>query len=350
MAVAQAAQASFAGSSSISQSIGTKRIFATTATVTAHDVEDASAGGAEAFAGNSVAFNDGNLYTSSTSLPTAFSSLKYVSFTFSNPLPAGLSVSGLSLSFGLRTGAASGTHTACYFVDLRQASTDALLSTYGSSGSPLACASTNTSTTVVSTSLSGVTTSSLADDLRVRAYIWVDAARKGVVDNAVITGSTPYGSFTLYPTTITDLTGTSLNVPYAPALLDGTFSSSAGSWQTSFATTRYLRLVFPSTVPTGATVAGATSTLTFRPATAGTNLCYYLAVYNGATLLATHGSSGSPIACNSAATFSTSVVSLPEINTVSLANNTQIRIYMRSSVAGGSQIDVATLGVGYSLN
>ncbi|MGZ4482202.1 MAG: hypothetical protein ACXVY5_08335, partial [Gaiellales bacterium] len=177
MAVAQAAQASFTGSSSISQSIATKRIFATTATVTAHDVEDASAGGAEAFAGNSVAFNDGNLYTSSVNFPVAFSSLKYLSFSFSSPLPAGLPVSGLSLSFGLRTGAASGTHTACYFLDLRRASTDALLSTYGSSGSPLACTSTNTSTTVVSTSLSGVTTSDLANDLAIRVYIWVDAGR-----------------------------------------------------------------------------------------------------------------------------------------------------------------------------
>ncbi len=339
---------------SVSQSAGaysTKHIFPTTDTVAAFDLEDASGGGAETFNGSPAAFNDGTLYQAANKFPTSYNAAKYLEFTMSSPLAAGLSVSSPQLTVGLRDGQNGASHQACYYVELRRASSSALLGTYGSSGSPLGCATSNATTLDTTTALSGVTTSSIADDLLVRAYVWTDApARDTVVDDVSITGSTPFASFTLLPSSITDVTGSSTTVPAPLTAIDATYAQSLSSFQTTFSASRYVRTVFPATVPTSATITAATLTIAYRPASAANTLCFYAASYNGATLLATHGSSGSPLGCATGAAFTAATVSLPEISTDPAANAASVRLYFSSNATGPAQLDQATLAVGYYLN
>ena len=92
-----------------------------------------------------------------------------------------------------------------------------------------------------------------------------------------------------------------------------------------------------------------TLTHSYRPQAAST-LCYYFEVYNGTTLLASHGSSSSNVSCNSSATtFVTDSISLPEVNSVALANAVTVKIYMRTNPGKPSQQDVVTLGINWSL-
>jgi hypothetical protein len=346
-AASQTALAAFARTAAASHTISSKRIFPTTATLAPLDAGDLSGGAGETFIGNPPAFNDGTLYAAQSSFPTAYNAARYVEFRLNAPLPGGLTVSGLQLSFDLRAGAAVGT--ACFFVDLRRTSTGALITTYGSSGTPVACASGNASTTTTTTNLSGVTTSDVANDLTVRAYIWTSPATRNSVDRVVINGSTPQRTFTLYPQSVNDVTGASTVIPYQPVAVDGTYWTSGSNWQPTFAASRHLRLAYPSYVPTGAAVTSGSFTLSFRPTTTGRNLCFYFEVYDGATLVATHGSSGSPLACNTTATFITTTTPLPEMTTVSRADNAVVRVYMSSTAAGMSRIDQAALQVSYSL-
>ncbi len=91
------------------------------------------------------------------------------------------------------------------------------------------------------------------------------------------------------------------------------YASSTG-WSTSFSASRYLRLRFPAYVPAGSVVTGATFTHTYRSETAGDTTCYYVEVYRGSTLLATHGSVASPVSCNATTSWATDAVSLPEVS------------------------------------
>jgi hypothetical protein len=73
--------------------------------------------------------------------------------------------------------------------------------------------------------------------------------------------------------------------------------------------------------------------------------------YNGLTLLGTHGSSGTPISCNTGSTtFSTDNVVLSELTTVANANNLTIKVYMKESGNKKTQIDLARLNVNYYLD
>jgi hypothetical protein len=140
---------------------------------------------------------------------------------------------------------------------------------------------------------------------------------------------------------------TSASQTFTISVSDGAYISSTG-WSTSFDSSRYLDLTFPAYVPTGSVVTGGTFRHSYRSATGGDTTCYYFEVYNGATLLATHGSSGSPVSCNAGTTYVTDVISLPEVNTVAEANNLTVRLYVSNSGGRRSLHQLATLGVDYS--
>jgi len=123
---------------------------------------------------------------------------------------------------------------------------------------------------------------------------------------------------------------------------------SSSGWSTSFDSSRYLTLNFPAYVPAGSLVTGATFRTSYRSEIAGDTTCYYFEVYNGATLLATHGSAGSPVSCNATSSFVSDTVSLPEIDTVAKANAVIIVLYVRNSGGHRSVHQLATLGVNYS--
>jgi VCBS repeat len=130
---------------------------------------------------------------------------------------------------------------------------------------------------------------------------------------------------------------------------DGAFTSSSG-WPTTFDSTHYLKLTFPAYVPAGSVVSGATFRHEYRSAIAGDTTCYYFEVYSGATLLATHGSAGTPVSCNATTSYASDAVALPEVDTVAEANNVSIKLFVKNSGGRASQHRIATLGITSSLD
>jgi len=67
-------------------------------------------------------------------------------------------------------------------------------------------------------------------------------------------------------------------------------------------------------------------------------------------LLATHGSSGSPVSCSTGTSYQTDTVSLPEINTAAKANAVRIRMIVWNSGGGQSEHRYADLSLDYHLD
>ena len=111
----------------------------------------------------------------------------------------------------------------------------------------------------------------------------------------------------------------------------------------------HLDFVFPSYVPATANVVDATFHFGYLSLDAAGTNCYYIEVYDGGTLIGSHGSSGSPAGCNGGASYSTDSITLGEINTVARANNLKIRIFMRDSAGARSQIDLGKVTFDYSV-
>ncbi|HEY8136071.1 MAG TPA: cadherin-like domain-containing protein, partial [Candidatus Limnocylindrales bacterium] len=124
---------------------------------------------------------------------------------------------------------------------------------------------------------------------------------------------------------------------------------STSGWGTSFESSRFLDLTYPAYVAAGAIVDGATLNLSYRSLDGAGTLCYYIEVYNGSTLMATHGSAGAPISCNSGPAYAADAIDLSEIVSADAANHVTIRIYMRDSAGARSQINGAMLAVSYSV-
>lgn len=119
-------------------------------------------------------------------------------------------------------------------------------------------------------------------------------------------------------------------------------------WPTSFSASRYLELTFPAYVAAGSDVTGAEFRHRYRSATAGDTTCYYLEVYAGSTLLATHGDASSPFSCNATSSYVTDNVALPEVDSVTEANEVTIKLFLRSSGGGHSAHRTAELALTYS--
>jgi hypothetical protein len=140
----------------------------------------------------------------------------------------------------------------------------------------------------------------------------------------------------------------------APATVTITVLTTAyvsnANWPTSADASRYIAVAFPAYLPSGGTVHGATFSHSYRSFQSSGTTCYYIEVYDGATLIGTHGSSGSPISCQSGSSDVTEQVSLPEVNTVSRANNLSIRLIVWNSAGARSEHSLARVTVDYQLN
>ncbi len=172
------------------------RIFRGTRDTTAWTITDRSSGSStDGSAG--FAYSGDSRYFSTVAMPAAFDSGRYIELDLNSPLPATLTTSSVQLN--LRFSGDSAGASVCFYLELRRISTGGLLSSHGSSGSPLGCA-TGTTYATLTPSLSAVTGSDVGNDLRVRIY-GRDAGAGGPVrlDLVTVTGSTPYSSFTLYP-------------------------------------------------------------------------------------------------------------------------------------------------------
>ena len=313
-------------------------------TTSAWDLRDASAGAGEVDESDPVAFpSDGRTMTA-TAPAAAFRANRYLQIDFSGPLPTNATPS--SASFDLRFAAGRATSTACFYFDLRRASTNTVLSTHGSSAAPVGCV-TGTGQTTFSTALPAVTSAAIANDLRVRVYVRASGSVAPVLDLATVRVTSPQAAVTLYDEELTDrLGGVNVDGGWPLASGGGNAYRSASTWPTAFTASRYLRLTVPSYVPSTAEVAGASLVHRFRRVTSG-SVCWYLEVLQGATVIGTHGSAASPISCTSGGAYRTDTVSLPEINSPARANGAVLKLYVRSTTGRRSDHDQVELTVDY---
>lgn len=181
---------------------GAKALFPGERVTPAFQVGDASSG-SEIDRSSSFAFVDG-LTTTTSAWNSAFAADRYLEFDVNDSLASGVSVT--TATFHLRF-ASSGAGGACFYFEVRRVSTGTVLGTHGSAGSPVGCV---TGTTFVSfaTATPSVTTTSIANDLRIRVFAKESAGAAVVIDLASVTGSTAYQTFTSYPVMFRDAADT----------------------------------------------------------------------------------------------------------------------------------------------
>jgi hypothetical protein len=327
---------------------GAKRIFPGVRSVAPNDIRDASAGGAEVNSSDPFTAADARTTTTSN-WAAAFAANRWVEYDLNAPLPSGLAVS--SPQFNFRFAATGAARTTCFYFEVYRRSTSTLIGTHGSTGSPVGCV-TGTTQTTFSTAIAEVTSTTIANDLTIRVYGRDTASRGAVIDLATVTGSTPYSAFTLNETLYDDQADTSIATTiWSIAAADTANYLSAASWANAYNAARYLKFSTNLFVPAGSTITSANFVYSYRPNTNGHNICWFFATYNGAALLATHGSAAAPISCdNTSATFTTDTVSIPEV-TVAALNNLVIRAYhWRVGGTGQGRTDFARVDVDYYLD
>jgi hypothetical protein len=339
------ASATFDDGEVASTSVSSKRIFPTSQASTAWDIQDSSAGTAPVTTTDTWAAVDNRLLTTST-LTTSFSSTRYIELTLSSPLPAAVPVTAVTLNV---TMAASGGGTGCIYAEIRRASTNALLGTQGSSTAPLACSSSTTQTTTTS-ALSYVTSSTDADDLKVKIFLRNSSSQRIAFDRVAVTGTAHSLAFTLLETTVANRSsGSTTTTPWSLASSDTRYYAPSSSWPAAFQATRYLTVNLPALAPEDATITAVTLRHAYASTVSAVQSCVYVELYNGSTLLENQGSSSSPLSCNSTTTQATDVMTLSEVDTVDEANALSLRIYVRNATAGATRHGLLTLTVDYSL-
>jgi hypothetical protein len=183
---------------------GTKALFPGERVTPAFQVGDSSSG-TEVNRSSSFAFAADSLTTTTSAWSTASAVDRYLEFDLNDSLASGVNVSAAP-TFNF-TFASSGAGQACYYFEVRRISTGAVLGTSGSSGSPIGCV-TGTTQTSFSTSIPAVTSTSIANDLRIRVFGRESASAAMVIDLATVAGSTAYQAFTLYPVMFRDAADT----------------------------------------------------------------------------------------------------------------------------------------------
>jgi hypothetical protein len=326
-----------------------KRIYPGDRDAAAWDVRDSSAFGFEFNASNVFGFAADNRTRTTKNWPNAYAPGRYQDFDLNAALPPGLAVS--SASFDFRISSSSGTQTSCYYFEVRRISTGAVLATHGGTGADVACV-TGTTYVTTSTPIPSVSTTDIANDLRIRVLLRNSGAGPTRIDQATVATATPFGSATLYPVRDADAAdGNPVSVVWGPPSGgDGAVYQSVTTWPAAFAANEFLKFTFPGYVPAGATLNSASFRHSYRSTAAGT-VCHYFEVWVAGAVIGTHGSAAAPYSChNNTGTFLTETVALPEIDTVAEANGAMVKMFVRHSGSGNSQHDLASLRVNYHLD
>ena len=324
--------------------------FASQSVFTAYDLRDRSSGGATATnVSSTTAFDDSRLFRT-TNWATTYAASRYIDFDMNAPLPPGRQLPTLNFRMKFASQGGPGSGNACFYFEVRRISTGAVLGTHGSSGSQIACSTGNTQLTSTTDISMDVSSTTIANDLRIRVYGIETGGRAWDIDSATVTGSTPLTSFTLYADKVSDASDTTPATTTwgIAAAGDGVNYQSAANWTNAFSGTRYFDLTFPAYVPAGSTVGTVSFTHSYRSATNGDQTCWGFQVYNGATLLATYGNATTGISCNSSGTtYVTETTTITEVDTVAEVNNLLIRVYYKNSGNRRTQTDHAAVTVNY---
>ena len=120
----------------------------------------------------------------------------------------------------------------------------------------------------------------------------------------------------------------------------------SGPWSSAFSSGRYLDFDLNASMPGGLAALSATFELRFASTSASASACYYLEVrrISTGTVLATYGSSGSPLACVTGTTPTLSSTSIAStVTTTDELNDLRIRVLGADSGSNGMVIDRATV-------
>jgi hypothetical protein len=342
-----AALAAFSSLASNGATLSTKRIFAGVRSAWPSDVRDASGGAAETNSSDVLSYADG-LTVTTKSWSSAFAATRFDDFDFSGGSPAAVPVT--SATFNFTFAPSRSNDNACFYVEVRRASTNALLGTHGSSGSPSACSTGSTVAATVSVS-SEVTNTDIANDLRIRVYANNSTNRPLKIDLASVSITTPWFTTTLFEKRWDDEANAAAAVVLWPFVAtDGTAYTTVGNLATAFNAARYLKFTPNQAVPAGAAISGAQVQFAYKSATNGDTTCWYFEVYDGATLIGTHGSSGTPVSCNATTSYVTNTVSIPEVDTVAEANSLVLKAYLRNSGSRKASIELVQVDLSYYLD
>jgi hypothetical protein len=342
-----AALAAFSSLASNGATLSTKRIFAGVRSAWPSDVRDASGGAAETNSSDVLSYADG-LTVTTKSWSSAFAATRFDDFDFSGGRPAAVPVT--SATFNFTFAPSRSNDDACFYVEVRRASTNALLGTHGSSGSPSACSTGATVAATVSVS-SEVTNTDIANDLRIRVYANNSTNRPLKIDLASVSITTPWFTTTLFEKRWDDEANAAAAVVLWPFVAtDGTAYTTVGNLATAFNAARYLKFTPNQVVPAGAAISSAQVQFAYKSATNGDTTCWYFEVYNGATLIGTHGSSGTPVSCNATTSYVTNTVSIPEVDTVAEANSLVLKAYLRNSGSRKASIELVQVDLSYYLD
>jgi hypothetical protein len=328
--------------------LSTKRIFPGVRSAWPWDVRDASGGGAETNNSDALSFAD-SVTSTTKNWSSTFAATRFDDFDFSSGRPPGIAISSAAFNFTFAPSRA--VDNACFYLEVRRASTNALLGTHGSSGSPSSCANLGAQVAATVDISAEVTNTDVANDLRIRVYANQSGSKAIKIELASVSITTPYSNATMLETRWDDEANAAAAVTLWPFVAtDGTAYTSVAGFATTFNAARYIKLTPTESVSTSATISSAQVQFAYKSNTAGDTTCWYFELYNGGTLIGTHGSSGTPISCNATASFVTDTVSIPELNTPAAANNVVLKIYMKNSGGRKANIDLAQLDVNYYLD
>lgn len=344
--VVGATRAAFSATTATPATFEAKQVFPATRSWSAWDLRDSSSG-TETDASDAEAFS--TVTTTTGRWSNAWTTARYLTYDMNDPLPAAVGVTGATFDFDFADSRNTAADQVCFYFEVLRRSTGTVIGTHGSSASPVACEATRTIQTT-STAIPEVTTSDIANDLRIRVFAMHTTSRAMTVGRVVVNGSTPAAAFTLYETSAVDAAdATPATTPWEISDADAAGYQNATNWPTAFNAARYLKVTFPAYLPAAASITSAQLVHTWRSVTAGRNVCSYFEVYSGATLLGTHFSAAAP-SCNATTTFGTDTLSLPELDTAAKVNGVTIKLYVRDSVAGRSQDDLFKLDVAYAVD
>lgn len=124
---------------------------------------------------------------------------------------------------------------------------------------------------------------------------------------------------------------------------DGLTTTTSG-WSSAFAAGRYLE--FDLNAPLASGVAVSTASFDFRVASSGAGqACFYFEVRRISTgaVVATHGSSGSPVGCVTGTTMASFSTPIDSVASTDIANDLRIRVFSSESASSSMVVDLATV-------
>jgi hypothetical protein len=355
--------------------VSTKKVMSQTVESRFLDWNDAYDGSPAGRQGSGVFYVDANTGTSNDPMGSTWNSSYYDYFTYmGEELPDNVVASNVVWHFSFAS-ATAGDST-CFYVVVRNLTTNTNIGTHGSTGSTLGCV--GTTATTYSVALSEITnTSVIKDHIAVRVFM-KNAGNKVLYDANWITGdlmynngTQSYDSFEVFGYDRYANQAVTVSPPWLSSwglakFNDGTNSTSyvvtSGGNIPASATgtpdpTKYLEFDQPPSpwagfIPTGATITASNIKISFDAAVAsGANMCVRLDIYVGGVNQLNAKSTGAGCSTGNAANTQFTVDTSSIISTPAQANN----VYVRASVGNTGTlakiaVDYVALGVTYSLN